>query len=209
MSEQLSQLLSDLEEQKVIDEVNRRVESGIDAFEIFDELKEGMEIVGQRYEAKEYFLSELIMAADILKSAAEPLEEKLKTRDSKPVATMVLGTVLEDVHDIGKNIVSIVFKSNGFKVIDLGEDVPIADFVEAVKEHKPEFVGLSCLLTTTFDNMKATIEAIEKEGLREGRKILIGGGPVTSGVADYVGADGFSTDAYEAVGIAKKMLEVQ
>lgn len=208
MSEQLSQLLSDLEERKVIDEVNRKVESGVDAFEIFDELKKGMEIVGQRYEAKEYFLSELIMAADILKSAAEPLEEKLKTRDSKPVATMVLGTVLEDVHDIGKNIVAIVFRSNGFNVIDLGEDVPIADFVEAVKEHKPEFVGLSCLLTTAFNNMKATIEAIEKEGLREGRKILVGGGPVTKSVADYVGADDFSTDAYEAVGMAKKMLEV-
>lgn len=201
-------MMGDLEEQNVVNEVNRLVSEGVSAFEIFDELKKGMELVGQQYENKEYFLSELIMAADILKTVTQPLEEQLQRNSPIPIATIVLGTVLGDVHDIGKNIVSIVFKSNGFKVHDLGVDVPIEKFVAAVKEYQPEFVGLSCLLTTAFENMKATVEAIEKEGLRKGRNILIGGGPVSKTVCDYVNADAFSTDAYEAIGIAKKMLEV-
>ncbi len=208
MSKELSVMLGDLEEQGVINEVHRLLQEGVPALQIFDELKKGMEIVGQQYENKEYFLSELIMAADILKSATQPLEKQLQENSSEPIATLVLGTVLGDVHDIGKNIVALVFKSNGFKVIDLGVDVPIEKFVEAVKEHQPEFVGLSCLLTTAFENMKGTIVALEKAGLREGRHILIGGGPVSKTVSDFVGADAFSTDAYEAFGMAKKMLEV-
>lgn len=209
MCSSLSALMGDLMETQVFDEVKRQLNEGIPPEEIFAELQKGMEIVGDRFQDKEYYLSELIMAADIFNNAAALLQEKFQSHEKDKIATMVLGTVAGDIHDIGKNIVSLIFSSNGFEVIDLGVDVPIQRFVEAVKEHKPQLVGLSCLLTTSFDNMKATIDALKDAGLRNGVKVLVGGGPLDQSTCDYVGADALCKDAPAGVDMAKKLLGVE
>lgn len=209
MSSSLNALMGDLMEAQVFDEVKRQLNEGIPPEEIFAELQKGMEIVGDRFQDKEYYLSELIMAADIFNNAAALLQEKFQSHEKDKIATMVLGTVAGDIHDIGKNIVSLIFSSNGFEVIDLGVDVPIQRFVEAVKEHKPQLVGLSCLLTTSFDNMKATIDALKDAGLRNGVKVLVGGGPLDQSTCDYVGADALCKDAPAGVDMAKKLLGVE
>lgn len=189
MSASLSQLLADLQEDVVVAGVKQQVAEGVEPEAIFAELQKGMAIVGERFQEGEYYLSEMIMAAEIFKKAAALLKDKIKTTGGQKVATMVLGTVAGDIHDIGKNIVSLVFSGNGFEVIDLGVDVPPERFVEAVKQHKPQLVGLSCLLTVAFDSMKATVEALERAGLRDEVKVLIGGGPVNEATCEYVKAD--------------------
>ncbi len=208
MGASLTTYMGDLLEEEVYAEVKRQLDEGVPPEKIFEELQKGMEIIGERYQAQEYYLSELIMAADIFKKAAEPLQERLKGSTGETLGTMVLGTVAGDIHDIGKNIVGLVFSSNGFNVIDLGVDVPVQKFVEAVKEHKPQIVGLSCLLTTSFDSLKATVEALEQAGLRDGVKVLIGGGPVDESTCRYARADAYCVDAPAGVDVAKKMLGV-
>ncbi|MGD0152722.1 MAG: cobalamin-dependent protein [Thermacetogeniaceae bacterium] len=207
MGANLSELLADLQEDQVIETVKERMAKGEPAIGIIDELQHGMELVGKRYQAQEYYLSELIMSADIFKSATGLLGDAFRASNDK-IGKIVLGTVFEDIHDIGKDIVAIVLSCNGIDVIDLGVNVPIERFVDAVREHQPDFVGLSCLLTTAYDNMKATVEALDAAGLHEGRKILIGGGPVDETTRAYVKADAFCKNAQEAADMTKKMLGV-
>jgi dimethylamine corrinoid protein len=209
LSRTLAMALADLDEGTVLTEVKQRLDAGVPALKLFEELQKGMETVGERYEAKEYYLSELIMAADVFKSASAILGDEIQPGTGETLGTMVLGTVFEDIHDIGKNIVAVVLSCNGIKVIDLGVNVPVAQFVEAVREHKPQLVGLSCLLTTAYDNMKATVEALEAAGLRGGVKVLVGGGPVDRGTCEYAKADAVCKNAQEAVDTAKKMLGVK
>ena len=189
MSGSLSAFMGDLMEDQLFDDVKRQLNEGVPPEEIFVELQKGMEIVGDRFQSQEYYLSELIMAADIFKNASALLQEKFQLDEKDKIGTMVLGTVAGDIHDIGKDIVSLIFSSNGFKVIDLGVDVPVERFVDAVKEHKPQLVGLSCLLTTSFNNMRATVAALEEAGLRNGVKVLVGGGPLDKATCEYVKAD--------------------
>jgi methanogenic corrinoid protein MtbC1 len=167
-----------------------------------------MEIVGQKFESKEYYLSELIMSADIFKSATDILGDAFKPDESSLLGTVVIGTVKDDVHDIGKNIVATVLGCNGFRVIDLGVDVPHEQFIAAIKEHHPQIVGLSCLLTVAFDSMRDTIAAIEAAGLRQDVKILIGGGPTDEKVREHVKADAVCRSAQEAVEACKKIVGV-
>ncbi|MDH7567911.1 MAG: cobalamin-dependent protein, partial [Clostridiales bacterium] len=122
--------------------------------------------------------------------------------------TFVMGTIYDDIHDIGKNIVTTVMSSNGFNVVDLGVDVPTAKYVEAIKQYKPKVIGISCLLTTAFDNIKECIQTLEKEGLRKDIKVLIGGGPVDEATCKYVGADHVCKNAQETVEYSKKYMGV-
>ena len=204
----LAQALGDLQESEVIAGVEDQLAAGKDPMAILAEVQAGMEIVGKRFEDGEYYLSELIFAADIFRQANEPLAEQLKGRERKKMATIVLGTVKNDIHEFGKNIVATILSSNGVEIIDLGVDVDYDAFVAAIREHKPEFVGLSCMLTTVFSDMKRTIEAIEKAGLRDDVKILIGGGPVDESLAKFVGADVYCRTAQDAVVVMKKHLGV-
>ncbi|MHB8075854.1 cobalamin B12-binding domain-containing protein [Desulfosporosinus fructosivorans] len=208
MYEEISKALAELEEDLLLDGVKNLYEKGVPVFDILTALQKGMEEVGKKFEAKEYFLSELIMSADVFKEATGLLGDAFATNDSETMGTMVMGTVKEDIHDIGKDIVVTILRCNGFQVIDLGVDVPVEKFVEAIKEHNPQIIGLSCLLTSAFENMKETIVAIEEAGLREGRTILIGGGPTDEKVKDYVRADGVCKNAQEAVEVCKKVLGV-
>nr|WP_320133924.1 cobalamin-dependent protein [uncultured Holophaga sp.] len=208
MSQTLINAMADLEESVLIKEVKTLKEQGVPALEIIQKLQEGMNIVGKRYEEKEYYLSELIMSAEIFKEAAALIGGDLAAGGAPTHGTMVMGTIYGDIHDIGKNIVTTVMSCNGFKVVDLGVDVPTAKYLEAIKEHKPQVVGISCLLTTAFDGMKECISSIEAAGLRKDLKILIGGGPCDQTTADYVGADAYCKTAQDSVEYTKKLLGI-
>jgi dimethylamine corrinoid protein len=207
-SSPLAQALGDLEEATVVRMVEEKFAAAEPPLSILQELQAGMNIVGERFEADEYFLSELIYAADIFKQAGVPLQEGLKGQSQERLGTMVLGTVKNDIHDFGKDIVATVMSSNGIEIINLGVNVEHQAFVDAIREHNPELVGLSCLLTTAFEDMKEAIATIEAAGLRDQVKILVGGGPVDQACADYVGADVYCRTAQDGVIAGKKFLGV-
>jgi len=180
------------------------VDAGIPAYEIvMNGMSKGMEIVGEKYERNEYFLAELIVAGEVMKEGMKVLEPYLKSGEVKRVGKVVIGTVRGDLHDIGKNIVATLLSAAGFEVIDLGVDVPPEKFVEAVKEYKPDIVGMSALLTTTMVEMENVIKALKEAGLRDKVKIIIGGAPITSEFAEKIGADAAARDAVEGVNICK------
>jgi len=192
-----------------IDGVKRAAKEAIDAgvtpYEaIMDGMAKGMEVVGQKYEAGEYFLAELIMAGETMKEGLSVLQPYMKTGDMKHIGKVVIGTVEGDLHDIGKNVVITLLTASGFEVIDLGVDVPAEKFVEAVKQYKPDIVAMSALLTTTMVNMAKVIKALEQAGLRDKVKIIVGGAPLTEEYAKQIGADAYGRDAVEGVNICKK-----
>jgi len=204
----LAQALGDLEEETTVNLVKDKLAAGAAPLEVLEELQTGMNLVGERFESGEYFLSELIYAADIFKQAAAPLQEGLGSAAPPTRGTLVLGTVKNDIHDFGKDIVATLMRSNGLQVIDLGVNVEPQRFVEAVRDSGAALVGLSCLLTTVFDDMKETVSTLQAAGLRDRVKILIGGGPVDEATREYVGADLYCRTAQDGVIAAKKLLGV-
>lgn len=179
---------------------------GYDPIKLLGHCRQAMETVGKRYEEGEYFLPELMLAGEMLKSIGDMAKPLIKqdSASSKSAGTIVIGTVQGDLHDIGKNIVTFMLEINGFKVVDLGIDVPIANFISSIREHEPQVVGLSGFLTLAFDAMKKTVEAIQEAGLRDNLKIMIGGGQVDDTVKNYTGADAFGLNAMEAVSLCKR-----
>ncbi len=199
----VAQAVTDLEEDLVLDGVKGQLAGGVPAIEILAQLQEGMEGVGKLYEAGDYYLSELIMSAEVFSNAANLLGSALAdSGNDKKIGTVILGTVKDDIHDIGKNIVSTILSCNGFKVVDVGVDVPIQTFVDEIKKSQPQVVGLFCLLTTAFDTMKDTVSAIKALG--SSVTVLVGGGPVDENVAKWFAADGYCKNAYDAVEMSKK-----
>ena len=165
-----------------------------------------MSEVGSMFETGEAFVREMLIAARAMQGVVDILRPQLLQSGAKPVATVVLGTVAGDMHDIGKNLVGMMLEGNGFAIVDLGVDVTPAKFVAAVEEHKPALVGMSALLTTTMPGIKTTIDALEKAGLRGGVKVMVGGAPVTEEFARAIGADGFAPDAGGAARHARALL---
>ncbi|TWH48063.1 B12-binding domain-containing protein [Sporomusa sp. KB1] len=185
------------------------IDNGAKADDIINQgLLGGMDIVAPKFKAGEMFVPEVLRAAKALGCGMELLKPLLGADGGslKKVATVIIGTVAGDLHDIGKNLVILILESSSFNVIDLGVDVSPEKFVEAIKEHKPQFVGLSALLTTTMMAMKDTIVAIKDAGLRDNVKILVGGAPISQEFADEIYADAFCADAIAAKEIATKML---
>jgi 5-methyltetrahydrofolate--homocysteine methyltransferase len=164
-----------------------------------------MDEVGKRFECNEYFVPELLIAARAMKTSLEIITPLLAEVGAEPVGRVVIGTVQGDLHDIGKNLVASMLEGGGFKVIDLGVDVPPERFVEAAKEKDGTIVALSALLTTTMTMMKNVIQALEKAGVRKQTKVMIGGAPITQQYADEIGADGYSDNASAAVAMARKL----
>ena len=203
MSDTLTTALVEMREDDVLAQVRASQDAGAAPTDIIAALQDGMRTIGDRYEAGEYFLSELIMSAEIFKRALAVLGLDQAAVDSDAQGTVVLGTVAGDIHDIGKNIVAGVLGANGFKVVDLGVDVSAEAFISAVNQSDAQVVGLSCLLTTAFAAMKSTIEAFEEAGVRNKVSIFIGGGPVTTHLAEQLGADGAGLSAQEAVVLAR------
>ena len=197
----------ELEEKSVRELVKAQLSDGKDPLKILEALKEGMDIVGQRFAEGEYFLVELVMSADVFNRALDLLEPKLlETQKTEHKGTIVIGTVKGDIHYIGKNLVVAFLKSNGYDVHDMGEDVAPETFVEKLKESGAPILALSGLITTTHDVMRETVEALGAAGLRNKVKVMIGGCDVNQEVVDYTGADAFGGDAVSAVEIAGKFL---
>ncbi len=209
MSESLTQALSDLEEEKVLKLVQERLAAGEEPLNLMANLREGMAQVGKRYEANEYYVSDLIMAGEVFKEAMTLIGAKFKTDGGPKRGTVVIGTVKGDIHDIGKDIVVSLLKAGNFNVVDLGVDVPAAKFVEAVQQSGATVVGLSGLLTISFDAMKDTVAALATAGLRSKVKVMVGGGPVTEQVCAYAGADAVGADAQAAVNLCDKWSQIK
>ena len=165
-----------------------------------------MDEVGRRFECEEYFVPELLLAARAMKGSLALLRPLLAAQGSEPVGRVVIGTVKGDLHDIGKNLVASMLEGGGFEVIDLGTDVAPEKFVQMAQERNANIVCLSALLTVTMPSMKNTIEAIDKAGLRDRVKVMIGGAPVTKQYASEIGADGYGENANEAVRLARTLV---
>lgn len=208
--EKIREAIVDIDLKKALDYAQKAISSGLNPEEIISSsIVKGMEIVGERFEKGEYFLSELIAAGEIGKQLIELLSPLLKESSliAKKLGKVVIGTVRGDIHDIGKNIVAMMLDTNGFEVIDLGADVPPEKFVEAVTNNKPDIVAMSALLTVTMPEMKVVIEELKKAGLRERIKVIVGGAPVTKEYAEEIGADGYGENAFEGVKICKSWVK--
>lgn len=166
----------------------------------------GMDVVGERFKNCEFYIPEVLVAARAMKAAMAIVKPLLSEADQESAVKVAIGTVQGDLHDIGKNLVSMMLEGAGFEIIDLGSDVAPQAFVKAVQERQAQVIGMSALLTTTMPSMSATIKALEEAGMRDKVKIMIGGAPVTDGFAKQIGADGFSPDASSAVRLAKSLL---
>lgn len=188
--------------------VRKALDEGASADQIMNEaLIPAMGVVGDEYESGERYVPEMLMSAEAMKSGMEVLRPLLTEQGVKPVASVVMGTVEGDLHDIGLNLVSMMLEGSGFMVVNLGTDVSAADFASAVRAHKPEVLGMSALLSTTMLQMKNVIEMLKDEGLRDRVKIMVGGAPVTQSYAEEVGADGYALDAAAAVKLARRLVK--
>ena len=204
MAKDLVKTLADLKEKEAIKIVEDRLKAGEDPLKILDDARKAVEIVGKRFSDCEYFIPDLVYAGEILKSITDMVKPKItKAAATKRVGKVIVGTVAGDIHDIGKDIVVFMLDVNGFEVTDLGIDVPVQKFVDAIKNTGSKVVGLSGFLTLAFQSMKDTVDAIKKAGLRDKVKIMIGGGQIDEQVKNFTGADAYGKDAMEAVKLAK------
>jgi len=167
----------------------------------------GMDIVGEKFKRNEFYVPEMLISARAMKAGMAVLRPLLVNKGVKGLGKVVIGTAQGDLHDIGKNLVGMMLEGAGFEIINLGTDVPSEKFVEAVKDNNAQLIGISALLTTTMLSMKDVVKAVEKEGLKDKVKIIIGGAPVTQNYADEIGADGYAPDAASAVDMAKEILK--
>jgi len=186
---------------------NQALEEGISAKEILDQgLMPGMDHVGVEFKAGNMFVPEVLRSAKTMSGSMEILKPILSESGVEMVGKVILGTVKGDLHDIGKNLVGMMCEGAGFDVVDLGKDISPEAFVEAVKEHNPDIVGMSALLTTTMRTMESTIKALEEAGLRDKVKIMVGGAPVTKDFAEKIGADAYASNAAAAAEMATKFV---
>jgi 5-methyltetrahydrofolate--homocysteine methyltransferase len=191
---------------KVTELVRAAIDAGKNANAIMNEaLIGGMNIVGEKMAKEEMFIPEVLMSAKAMSAGVDILKPLLTVEEQNASGKIVLGTVQGDMHDIGKNLVSMLMEGAGFTVIDLGTDVSPQKFVEAVRENSATFVGLSALLTTTMPRMKDTIDALKEAGIRDQIKIMVGGAPVTAEFAQQIGADAYAPDGGSAVKTAKEL----
>jgi methylmalonyl-CoA mutase cobalamin-binding domain/chain len=203
---ELAQALADLNEERVNTLVEARLKAGVAALDIIEECNAGMAEIGERFAASEYFLSELIYSAEILKGVMARLEPLLESVDlGRSVGTVVIGTVKGDIHDIGKNVVVTLLRGTGFEVFDLGVDVPAEAFVEKVKKTGAKVLGLSALLNLAYPEMKNVVDKVTAAGIRDQVTIIIGGAPINEQVREYTAADYWAPDAPAAVKICKQV----
>ena len=205
MSQELIDAFTDMREEDVRRITNEMLAAGTDPLEILDDCKESLDIIGQRFEAGEAFVPELVMAGVMMEEVTATVKPQIE-RDgvTERLGKVLMGTVDGDIHDIGKDVVVFMLEANGFEVVDLGVDVAPETFVARIGETKPDVVGLSGLLTLAFDSMKVTVDAIKEAGLRDSVKIMIGGAPVDEHIQEYAGADAWGKDAMEAVSLARQ-----
>ncbi len=203
----IAETLIDGNMDKVVILTKEALDAGSSPQEILDKgLLAGMDVVGQRFKADEMFIPEVLRCAKCMHGAMGILRPLLADTGAICIGTFVIGTVKGDLHDIGKNLVGMMFEGAGFNVIDLGIDKEPRAFVDAIKQHKAKLVGLSALLTSTMPKVGETINAIKQAGIRDQVKIMVGGAPMTAAFAEKVGADGYASKAASAVEKAKALL---
>jgi 5-methyltetrahydrofolate--homocysteine methyltransferase len=192
---------------EVKEKVQLALDNGTEAETILNSgLIAAMKEVGQLFEDGEYFVPEMLISARAMQSGMIILRPHLIAQDIKPIGKVVIGTVKGDLHDIGKNLVSMMLEGSGFEIFDLGTDVSPEKFLDAINTHKPDIVGMSALLTTTMVNMEKTMQFLEENGVRKGVKVIIGGAPISQKYADDIGADGYAPDASQAAVIASRLM---
>ena len=204
---QLSESLQKGDAQQVKELVQQGLDQNMEAKDILDKgLLKGMNVIGEKFKNNEVYVPEVLIAARAMHAGLDILSPVLVSKGVKNMGRIVIGTVQGDLHDIGKNLVSIMFKGAGFEVIDLGTDISKEQFIEKVREHHPRILGMSALLTTTMVNMKGVIDDLEKANLRSQVKVMIGGAPLSQQYADEIGADVYAPDASSAADEAKKLV---
>jgi 5-methyltetrahydrofolate--homocysteine methyltransferase len=206
MEDRLIKAMADLDEELTLSIVKQQIELGRSSINIVEDCRKGVEIVGQRYGNGEYFLSDLIMSEEIFRMVMELLEPHITYENPPDGVPIVMGTVEGDIHDIGKNLVVYLLRSNGFRVYDLGVNVPPAKFVQAVNETGARLLGLSVLLSFCVGSAKKVVDLLQEVGLRDKIKVVIGGYPVDQIVKEYTGADDYANDITQAIKIFKKDL---
>ncbi|MDN5332491.1 MAG: hypothetical protein PWP45_1716 [Tepidanaerobacteraceae bacterium] len=209
MLDEILKSIVEMEEEEAIKKAKEYLDGGGDPQKLLEVCRDAMGEVGARFEKGEYFLSELILGGEIFKQIMEFTLPKIKGESVKKIGKIVLGTVKEDVHNIGKDIFKVFAEASGFEVIDIGIDTPEEKFVEAVKEHKPDIVGMSCLITAGVTSMKKTVDKLKEAGLRDSVKIIIGGGRVDESVKEFTGADAWADDAAKGVRLCKQLIGVE
>ena len=197
--DKIVEAIIELDEQAALELADGRIKSGTEPVEILERCRQGMSLVGEKFESGDFFLSEMIMAAEIFNQIMNIVRPHLKSALSEPRGKVVIGTVEGDVHDIGKNIAIALLKAEGFDIVDLGVDVPPATFVEAIREHEPDIVGMSSLLTVALETTKQTIDAITEAGLRDKVRIIVGGGRIDSHATEYIKPDASTDNAAQGV----------
>jgi len=205
--EDLSNVVASLDIEAVREKTMRAFQAGLPPRSILDYLNRGMQQIGQKYETGEYFLTELVFAGEVLKAGIEVIEPHLLETDRKMKGTIVVGTVKGDLHDLGKNLFSMLANAAGFKTEDLGIDVAAEDFVERAKRSSANIVGISALMSTTQLYMKDVIEALKKAGIRDKIKVIIGGAVITERFGNEIDADAAVNDAAKGVKICSRWTE--
>jgi len=205
MAEDLVTAIANLREEEALSMVEEKLRAGEDALKILVDSRSAMEIVGRRFENREYFVPDLVYSGEILREITELVKPTITgAAEFERLGKVIIGTVAGDIHDIGKNIVTFMLDINGFEVHDLGVDVPAQKFVEKAEETQARIIGLSGLLTLAFESMKETIEVIKSSGLSGKVRIMIGGGQINDEVRKYTGADAYGSDALSAVSLTKE-----
>lgn len=206
MSDDIAASIADVDEERTLAAVRSALADGTDPLALVEALRNGMSMVGNRFEAKEYFLPDLILSSDIFNQAVAIIEPSLKGDSGPARGSLVIGTAHGDIHDIGKNIVATMLRCAGYDVHDVGVDVAPQAFVAKARETGAGLVAVSGLLTLAFESMKATVVAFKESGMRDSVKIMIGGGPVNETVLEFCGADAYGKDPSEAVRLAENFL---
>jgi len=205
--EEIFKCISEGDRQLVKGKVQAALDAGLPPERILQEgMISAMAEVGRLFEAGEYFVPEMLIAASSMQEGLQILRPHLAETGIKPIGSVVIGTVKGDLHDIGKNLVAMMLEGAGLNVVDLGVDVPPEKFVDAIRLDQGDVVAMSALLTTTMANMKTAIEALKQAGLREKVKVIVGGAPVTDSFARKIGADGYAEDASRAVRLVESMI---
>ncbi|MBU1194314.1 MAG: corrinoid protein [Proteobacteria bacterium] len=199
--------VKNMDEKMTVEAANEALVNHIDPTQAINNgLLAGMNQAGLLYETEEYFVPELLLCSDALYAGLDVLTPHIKSVASKARTRMVIGVVQGDTHDIGKNLVKLMFETSGFDVLDLGRDVPLNAFVDKVKEVQAQLLCMSTLMSTTMDGMARVIEKLEQEGIRNTVRVMVGGGPLNQSFAHKIGADGYAKDAIEAVRTARQLL---
>jgi len=209
--QKMAQSIIDGEPEEAEQLARQALASGIDPLDAINQgFVMGVNYVGQQFECGEMYLPELVMAGEAMKAALSVLEPEMARRGitRESLGTVVIGTVEGDIHDIGKTLVATMLSGSGFKVYDLGVNVPVQKFIEKARQVNADIIGISALLTTTMVKQKAVVDELKKSGLRTKIKVMVGGAPVTQSWANQIGADGTSEDAIGAVGVAKKLIGI-